>query len=725
MNPRLGILWGALACVVTLTPVSAQPSSSGSAAPPNAAPAPFDPRLYSAAGNRFGQAGLDLKAWYDARHARDPSQPTFEKASEAAVQARLDDFVQVVRQRLDRLASSGALDTISSPSLQAIGAGRFASLSKHDQEQAIGDMLDFTFSSARTGNDSTADTLAWAASVMDRMADAIPANDPARARIRAEIDSAATLFEYEFAQSGRDIDLAQSQIEPHRAEIIAATRQEMSRGSNAPVPDLELGTSKNGIRIYSDGAIMTAVWAGEGYQHASSAPEYDILVPTHGVGTISDAMRRRAEAFVRENFPARAREWLPQIDNYIERINSAARRRQLEGGGGSAGGSSGEGGGGGRGLTVLDNFLDAGGTLEVADLIQIYGGNDPFDPMRTAGSHAGQSLSAVGTSGSAVWWTPSSAGSSPSSVGWSLSAAGTSLSSVGTSLDYGWGGGISLAGSPTMSFAGGPIDLTPSSATTVALHSAWNGLYQDVSYRSGAYGLIRDPFGTLGEFSRGAQLAGFTNALTRDEILRVLRTSGSAGLNRLLAQPFNVLMTWGPNAYDLDLHMTGPSGTNDGTRFHIYFSQRGSQTSFPFAELIKDCICTSGSEVILTTRLLQGGVYRISAFNFGNQSPTSTQLTTNADLQLLIVRGGVAVSVGNGTTIQGGTVLFRGSPTPGQAGNTWVGVEIDPRTGQIRFVNQTNNSGGGDTPAAVAARAASIQGLSGVLPLRGGRVGEQ
>jgi hypothetical protein len=67
----------------------------------------------------------------------------------------------------------------------------------------------------------------------------------------------------------------------------------------------------------------------------------------------------------------------------------------------------------------------------------------------------------------------------------------------------------------------------------------------------------------------------------------------------------------------------------------------------------------------------------------------------------LIVRGGAAVSVGNGTTIQGGTVVFAGAPTAGRPGNTWVGVEIDPRTGQIRFVNRSDNSVNGDGTGAV------------------------
>ena len=257
-----------------------------------------------------------------------------------------------------------------------------------------------------------------------------------------------------------------------------------------------------------------------------------------------------------------------------------------------------------------------------------------------------------------------------------------------------WGGGMSLAGSPTMSLAGGPITINPASATTVNRHSASNGLFVDLGYGSG-YQLQRDANGRLGRASADSRLVAMINDLRTDEILRVLRTSGQAGLNQLLAQPFNVLLTWGPGAYDIDLHLTGPTGVVGSDRFHIYYAARGSLEGPPFAELIRDCICTSGSEVILLSRLNQGGVYRISAFDFGNQSTTSTELTTNAGLQLQIVRGGTAVSVGNGTTIQGGHVVFAGQPSPGEVGNTWVGVEVDPRNGSVRFVNRTRNSTGG------------------------------
>lgn len=177
-----------------------------------------------------------------------------------------------------------------------------------------------------------------------------------------------------------------------------------------------------------------------------------------------------------------------------------------------------------------------------------------------------------------------------------------------------------------------------------------------------------------------------------DQRLRDLAVNDTRGLERLLAQPFNVLLTWGAGAYDLDLHMTGP--TDPGGRFHIYYVNRGSQTASPFAELIRDCICNSGSEVILTSQIAQGGTYRISAFNFGDQAPSSLNLSNASGAKIQIVRGGVAQAQGNGTTIVGGRTIFTTTPPSGQPGNTWVAVEIDPNSGRIASPNRIVQSAG-------------------------------
>jgi len=171
--------------------------------------------------------------------------------------------------------------------------------------------------------------------------------------------------------------------------------------------------------------------------------------------------------------------------------------------------------------------------------------------------------------------------------------------------------------------------------------------------------------------------------------------NGRGGLSALLAQPFNVILTWGQGAYDLDLHMTGPTGLGQTDRFHIYYSAPGSLTAFPFASLIRDCICNAGSEVILTTTLLGGGVYRVSVFNFGDQAANSNNLSNFSNATIQIVRGGVATAQGNGTTITGGRTILTTNVPVGQFGNTWVALELDPRSGRItvpRTIRQSEGS---------------------------------
>lgn len=216
----------------------------------------------------------------------------------------------------------------------------------------------------------------------------------------------------------------------------------------------------------------------------------------------------------------------------------------------------------------------------------------------------------------------------------------------------------------------------------------------DAAYGAG-YQRQRDRSGLLGRESGGRLAANLFRF--EDPYLRQLTANGRSGLDALLAQPFNVVLTWGTGAFDLDLHMTGPLGENTTDRFHIYFAASGNLAAQPFAKLIKDCVCSSGSEVVLTSALNRGGVYRVSVFNFGNQSATSTNLANASQAALQIVRGGVAQSVGNGTTIVGGRTIVSTTVPTGQAGNTWVAAELDPRNGRITLphtIIQSQGSGG-------------------------------
>ena len=163
--------------------------------------------------------------------------------------------------------------------------------------------------------------------------------------------------------------------------------------------------------------------------------------------------------------------------------------------------------------------------------------------------------------------------------------------------------------------------------------------------------------------------------------------------------PLHIVIQWGSGARDLDLHLTGPSGD---TRFHIYWNNKGTINASPSALLIDDCSAPRCAEVIRIDNFEQEGIYRASVFNFGDSNPASDNLSSKSGVTLELIRGGNIVEVTgfndtltiirNGNKVINGDLLFSGSPTPGQVGNTWTAVEIDSKTSDIDFVNQITNS---------------------------------
>lgn len=279
-----------------------------------------------------------------------------------------------------------------------------------------------------------------------------------------------------------------------------------------------------------------------------------------------------------------------------------------------------------------------------------------------------------------------------SAAGNSLSAAGRSLSAAGTAVvtgldDYNDPAVRSLYEATRVMTSPRRSPYAPLTVDRAAL--------ADRAYSTGSFQVQTDRTGRRGQETGGYIAASLFDH--EDPYLRQLTASGRSGLDRLLAQPFNVILTWGANANDLDLHMTGPLGETITDRFHIYYDEAGNLDAQPYAALITDCICTSGSEVMLTTALNRGGVYRVSVFNFGDQSANSTNLANASNAQIQIVRGGVTQSVGEGTTIVGGQTILTTSAPNGQFGNTWVAVELDPKNGRItvpRVIKQSENSEG-------------------------------
>lgn len=323
------------------------------------------------------------------------------------------------------------------------------------------------------------------------------------------------------------------------------------------------------------------------------------------------------------------------------------------------------------------NAFSQNGPVTTLQLDSIYAG---YDPNRTI--PPASSLTSAGTSLSSITTSLSSAGTSLSSVGWSLSAAGIPfVSGVGDYHDpavqslyqalYGPTGGQGLY-------------------QMRGMDGSENAELVGAAYNSG-FAAQQDPTGRLGAESGGYLAASLFDG---DDYLRQITTNGFGGINQALAQPFNVILTWGQNAFDLDLHLTGPLGEATNSRFHIYFAATGNLTAQPFAQLIRDCICNAGSEVILTSALNRGGIYRVSAFNFGDQSATSTNLSNQSNAQIQIVRGGTTQAMGNGTTIIGGRTILTVNVPNGQPGNTWVAAELDPRNGRITVPGRVVQSPG-------------------------------
>jgi hypothetical protein len=122
-----------------------------------------------------------------------------------------------------------------------------------------------------------------------------------------------------------------------------------------------------------------------------------------------------------------------------------------------------------------------------------------------------------------------------------------------------------------------------------------------------------------------------------------------------LAGTAKIKLTWTANPSDLDSHLTGPNAANPTTRFHVYYSSRGSQTAAPYAELDIDDVSGFGPEIITINRFTPG-VYRYSVHHYSGSgtiasSPARVELTLNG-----VTRVFVPPAVPAGTTLGANSV---------------------------------------------------------------------
>lgn len=128
------------------------------------------------------------------------------------------------------------------------------------------------------------------------------------------------------------------------------------------------------------------------------------------------------------------------------------------------------------------------------------------------------------------------------------------------------------------------------------------------------------------------------------------------------------VLQWGARPYDLDAHLTGPDPQSQ-TRFHVYFADRGSASSAPYATLDVDQTDGFGPETITMVQAFTG-TYRYFVDNFSQDSPLKTS--------------GAVVSVYRGNTFETSFTV------PQQDGTVWQVFEIT--SGTLVPINVINNT---------------------------------
>jgi len=128
---------------------------------------------------------------------------------------------------------------------------------------------------------------------------------------------------------------------------------------------------------------------------------------------------------------------------------------------------------------------------------------------------------------------------------------------------------------------------------------------------------------------------------------------------------FRIVLTWGENPSDLDSHLQTP--VIEGQTYHVYYSNKGSMTSPPYAQLDLDDVTSYGPETITINRTFTG-TYNYYVYHYAGSGYISTS--------------GAEVKVYNKTTL---IATYR-TPTTG-TGRYWQVFNVDGITGAITSIN--------------------------------------
>ena len=168
----------------------------------------------------------------------------------------------------------------------------------------------------------------------------------------------------------------------------------------------------------------------------------------------------------------------------------------------------------------------------------------------------------------------------------------------------------------------------------------------------GVYGFPTQPAGT---YTVRASKVGYASSAVNTTL-----SGGNVTAPLLFISPgsttslWRFVLSWGLSPLDLDAYLTGPI-VNSTARFTVYYGDRGSATTSPFATLDVDQRNCCGPETI-TIAQQQAGIYRYYVNNFSLETPLSA---SNARVDVYF-----------------GNALINQFFVPAQQGTYWTVFEI-------------------------------------------------
>ncbi|MDO9325355.1 MAG: PKD domain-containing protein [Methanoregula sp.] len=135
-------------------------------------------------------------------------------------------------------------------------------------------------------------------------------------------------------------------------------------------------------------------------------------------------------------------------------------------------------------------------------------------------------------------------------------------------------------------------------------------------------------------------------------------------------EKYRIVLTWDENPRDLDSHLVTPM--IEGHTDHIYYWNKGSLTSWPYAQLDRDDVTSYGPETITINRTFSG-TYNYYVYHYAG---TGSLSTSNA--QVLLYSGSALVAT------------YR-VPTTG-TGLYWQVFNLDGATGAITSISTIANA---------------------------------